>query len=487
MKSSRAVPFDAIVRGRGFLDELQEGIWIADENDRVVAVNRALVRLLGADSGEAMVGQKLREILSPADVARLREGATDSSMQVLTDARLVGRNGRPVSATVVVGRRVVDGVCWLVGSVVEKQSQGYSGFDDWTARQVMENSIDGICIIEDSQVVYVNRRLEELTGYSSPQLGRLSLDRLVRPRDRKSIAQIIAEPHRLLVPVHHEVVLVNRSGREVDCELRIVPAEVDSRTVLICYLRDISQVKQVERVRADFIAMISHDLRTPLATIRESIALLADTAAAKLEDRQQRYLSIAREEIDRMNRMIDNMIEASRMEAGKVTLRLEAVDVGRLLNVALDTMALLITKKGLTVERYVPATVPQVLADTDRLLRVFSNLLDNAIKYSPAGGHIKVEVRPVSSRDPVLTQPGILANTPYVQVTVSDDGPGIPAEFLDRIFGRFERVDPHGPGIGLGLAIVRSIVELHHGRVWARSTLGEGTSLSLILPAKENA
>jgi signal transduction histidine kinase len=129
--------------------------------------------------------------------------------------------------------------------------------------------------------------------------------------------------------------------------------------------------------------------------------------------------------------------------------------------------------------------MPLVLADPDRLLRVFNNLLDNAIKYSPAGGRIKVDVQFVDPGAPVLTEPGILANTGYVQVTLSDNGPGIPAEFLDRIFGKFERVDPHGPGIGLGLAIVRSIVELHHGKVWARSILGEGASFSFILPIKE--
>jgi PAS domain S-box-containing protein len=391
-----------------------------------------------------------------------------------------------VPVSVVMLRRTVESVAWFVGTMVESSSShDQHGFSDWTGRQVMENSVDGICIIENGQIVYVNRRLEELTGYSSPQLGRLSLDRLVRHRDRKSISQILADPHRLLVPVHHEVVLVNRSGREVDCELRVVPAEAEARTILICYLRDISQLRQAERVRADFIAMVSHDLRTPLAAIKESIALLADTAADRLEDRQRKYLSIAREEIGRLNRMVDNLIEGSRLETGKVTLHLEAVDLNRLLTVAVESLSLLITKKNLTLERNLPARMPLVLADPDRLLRVFNNLLDNAIKYSPAGGRIKVDVQFVDPGAPVLTEPGILANTGYVQVTLSDNGPGIPAEFLDRIFGKFERVDPHGPGIGLGLAIVRSIVELHHGKVWARSILGEGASFSFILPIKE--
>ncbi|MEO0074376.1 MAG: ATP-binding protein, partial [candidate division WOR-3 bacterium] len=377
---------------------------------------------------------------------------------------------------------------YYIGTVVESRAASTSQcLSEATSRQVMENSLDGICIIDNRQIVYVNHRLEELTGYSSPQLGRLTLDRLLRPRDRRTISQILAEPHRLLVPVHHEVVIVNRAGQEVNCELRIVPAEADNRPVLICYIRDISQLRRAERVRADFIAMVSHDLRTPLATIKESIALLAETAASSLDNRQRRYLSIAREEMDRLNRMIDNLIEVSRMESGKINLHLETVDLARLISVAVESLSLFVSKKGLTIEQSLPPRLPAILADSDRLLRVLNNLLDNAIKYSPAGGKIMIEARTVEPGSPLLTEPGILADTPYVQVTVTDQGPGIPAEFLDRIFGKFERVDPHGPGIGLGLAIVRSIVELHHGRVWARSVLGEGSSFSFILPVKEDS
>ena len=358
---------------------------------------------------------------------------------------------------------------------------------DWTGRQVMENSLDGICIIENGQIVYVNRRFEELTGYSSPQLGRMTLDRLVAPADRKTIANLLADPHRLLVPVHHEVRLISRTGLELECELRIVPVEAETHTMLICYLRDISQLKQTERSRADFIAMVSHDLRAPLAAIKEAISLLSETAAARLEERQRRYLAIAREEMDRLNRMIDNLLEVSRMESGNVLLHLGTVDLKAVLATALDSLALLISKKNLKIEQSLPAKLAPVMADRDRLLRVFNNLLDNAIKYSPDGGTIRVEVQPVDPEAPILSEPGILANTSYVKVTITDQGPGIPAEFLERIFGKFERVDPHGPGIGLGLAIVKSIITMHHGKVWARSILGEGASFNFILPVKENS
>ncbi|MBM3315171.1 PAS domain S-box protein [candidate division WOR-3 bacterium] len=488
VEPTKLPPLEMLAGGCDFLDDLQEGIWVADGGGHIAFANRALVRILGFEGADALVGRPWRELLPAADVSRLTRGRPDADAYALGDAHLVGRDGHTVTASVSVTRRQNAGQSWYVGSAVEiAAARPAQGFSEATSRQVMENSVDGICIIEERQTVYVNRRLEELTGYSSPQLGRLTLDRLVRPRDRRVITQALTDPHRLLVPVHHEVTVINRSGQEIHCELRIVPAEADGRTVLICYLRDISQLRQAERVRTDFIAMVSHDLRTPLAAIKESISLLADTAADRLESRQRRYLSIAREEMDRLNRMIDNLIEVARMETGRVSLHLEAVDLGRLLSVALDSLSLFIGKSSLTVEQDLPPRLPPVLADADRLLRVLNNLLDNAIKYSPTGGRIRVDVRFVDPGAAILAEPGILADTGYVQVTISDQGPGIPAEFLDRIFGKFERVDPHGPGIGLGLAIVKSIVELHHGRVWARSILGEGTSFSFILPIKENS
>ena len=244
---------------------------------------------------------------------------------------------------------------------------------------------------------------------------------------------------------------------------------------------------QTERAPTDLVAMVSHDLRTPLAAIKEAMSLLSETAASRLEERQRRYLSIAREEIDRLNRMIDNLVEVSRMDAGRVVLRLDAVDLPELLSTAIESLSLLVSKRDLIIERNIPSRLPPVIGDRDRLLRVFNNLLDNAIKYTPRGGTIRVDIGLVDPGAKVLTEKEILTNTGYVKVTIADDGPGIPAEFLDRIFGKFERVDPHGPGIGLGLAIVRSIIDMHHGKVWAESKLGEGARFSFILPIKEDA
>ncbi len=473
---------ESLTAGKTFLNELQEGVWVADSDDKIIFANKALAQLLGFSSAEVLVGTSWHELFPEPELNKLLSTRSGHGARQLGATVLLGRSGRQVPVNITVSRRTVEKRPWFIATVA---GAGTAGPADSTARQVMENSVDGICIIEDRTITYANRRFEELTGYSAAQVRNLGLDRLVHAKYRAAVAQSLADPKRQLVPVHHEVRIVNRTGREVDCELRLVSVDTGGRPATLCFLRDVTQLRQAERIRTDLVAMLSHDLRTPLASIKESISLLFETAAAKLEERQRRYLTIAREEIDRLNRMIDNLIDVSRIEAGKVVLRLDGVDLAEVISTAVQSMSLLVSKKSLTIERSIPARLPLVLGDRDRLLRVFGNLLDNAIKYSPVGSTIRIDVGFVDPDAPVLSQESILPNTGYVQVTVADSGPGIPAEFLDRVFGKFERVDPHGPGIGLGLANVRSLVELHHGKVWAHSKLGEGASFTFILPIKE--
>ena len=478
--------FEAVLGDRAFLDELQEGVWVADGHGHVAFANRALARLSGFKDPSMLVGKSWRELFPAPELARLSRARPEPEARSSGDSVIVGRDDQHIPVTVSIVRRKHGDSTWIVGTAVRRPSpHPAAGISETTSRVVMDNSVDGICILDKGQVAYVNRRFEELVGYSSAQVTRLGLERIISARDRKTVTQIIGEPDRVLLPVHHEVNLVNRSGNEIACELRVVPIQSDGKPVLLCFVRDVSALKQAQRAQTDIIAMLSHDLRTPLAAIKEAMSLLSETAAHKLEDRQRRYLTIAREEIDRLNRMIDNLIDVSRIEAGRVVLRLDGVDLAELLSTAIESLSLLINKRNQTIERFIPPRMPLILGDRDRLLRVLNNLLDNAIKYSPIGGTIRVDIEFVNPNDPVLADSRILPGAGYVKVRISDSGPGIPAEFLDRIFGKFERVDPHGPGIGLGLSIVRSSIELHHGRVWADSKLGEGASFSFILPIKE--
>ncbi len=339
--------------------------------------------------------------------------------------------------------------------------------------ELLQKMAEGVWVADKSgAIVFANRALARLLGREPSQL--------TDQHWRKLLAG--AEAKQLPLSDLREVRLAHSNGQELEGELQVIPVELAGRPAQLFIFRDLSRLCRQSPTQADFLATVSHELRTPLAAIREAMALLAETAGPALSSRPRRYLEIAQEEIDRLTRMITNLIESSRMETGRVTLKPEPLDLRHTIERALNNLSLLIARKNLQVEKVFPSVLPPVQADQDRLLQVLLNLLDNAIKYSPPGSTIRVAARLLPAGSPG-TDP--LPGTPYVQVDISDAGPGIPAEFQDRIFRKFERLDPHGPGIGLGLHIVQSLVQLHHGRVWVSSRLGEGATFSFTIPAGE--
>lgn len=331
---------------------------------------------------------------------------------------------------------------------------------------------EGVWVADnENRIVFANRILARHLGYDSPEqlIGKIWYELFPFAKAGRMGAEKLGST--TTSPVF------NQSQPQIPVATMIISKTVNGSIMhfgSVCLHKEYSQT--------DPLAIVSHELRTPLAAIREALSLLAETAAVRLEESQRRYLHIAQEEIDRLNRMLDNLLEASRLEAGKLVLNFKPVDLNQLIHTAIENLSLLITKRNLKIERHIPPKLPLVLGDRDRLLQVFNNLLDNAIKYSPEGGIIRIDVCFVEQNVPIITQRGILTKTEYLQVTITNQGQGIPAEFLERIFNKYERVDPYGPGIGLGLAIVRSIIELHHGKVWASSVVGEGASFSFILP-----
>lgn len=484
---------DFLPNSRELLAAIQEGVWLTDKDDRVVLVNPALATLLGYRNPEALIGRDWHDFFPPGEAARFvkaqaRVHDEDTGGRALgfspVLSNLLTRDGQQVAVKVALARLAANGATRYLGSVVEvcrEQSGGILA--DPASRQVIEHSLDGICIIRDGKVSYANRRFEKLTGYSQQQMAQIGLERLVVPADRERITRAVADPSRMLAPVRHTVRLVTRTAHEIDCELDIVTAESDGSNILVCFLRDVTELRHTIQARTDFVAMVSHELRNPLAAIKEAVSLVSDTLGTDIGEKPCRYLAIAQEEISRLNRMISNLLEVARVESGKLQLALGAVDLRDCIGKTVDSMALLLNKKRLRVDLLLPDDLPPVTGDADRLRLVFNNLLDNAIKYTPTGSSIRISAQRLQPDSPLMAEDSLLPDIPYVQVVVSDSGPGIPAEFLERVFGKYERVDPHGPGIGLGLAIVRSVIEMHHGKVWVRSNLGEGTSFNVILPA----
>jgi PAS domain S-box-containing protein len=235
---------------------------------------------------------------------------------------------------------------------------------------------------------------------------------------------------------------------------------------------DISDRKELEKLKDEFVSIVSHELRTPLTSIQGALDLLAGGALVDRPDYAQHMLKIGAKNADRLVRLINDILDIERIESGKVTMVKQACDTAHLMTAAVDTVRDVARQAEVTLE--VSPLAARIWADPDRIIQVLINLLSNAIKFSDSGSTVW------------LTATKDLKNTSQTILQVRDRGRGIPQAKLESIFGRFQQVDASDSrkkgGTGLGLAICRSIVQHHDGQIWAQSTLGEGSSFFFTLP-----
>ena len=252
---------------------------------------------------------------------------------------------------------------------------------------------------------------------------------------------------------------------------------------MVCVLRDVTEQEKIDRELRQFVSNVSHELRTPLTSMRSYIEALND-GAWKDPDVAPSFLKVTQEETDRMIRMINDLLKLSRMDSGRVKLDLELVNLNELFNYILDRFEMMLEKdnndtretksKNYTIKRDFTKRDLWVEIDTDKFIQVIDNLMNNAIKYSPNGGVITCR---------------LLETQNHVILSISDQGLGIPKKDLNHVFDRFFRVDKARSraqgGTGLGLAISKEVIEMHHGKIWADSVEGKGSTFYISLPYRE--
>lgn len=222
----------------------------------------------------------------------------------------------------------------------------------------------------------------------------------------------------------------------------------------------------VDKMKGDFFSIVSHELRTPLTTISEGTSLLLEGAGGQVTPKQQSLLNILLAETNRLIRMVNSILDISKMEAGMMAYAIEPVDMAALIDKAVTEILPLVEARRIVLKKVVWEGLPSVEVDRERILQVLRNLLGNAAKFTPPEGHITVTARSAGDG---------------IEVSVEDTGPGIPRQRLATVFEKFSGTD-HRSGTGLGLAIVRHIVVAHGGRVWAESTEGEGSKFVFAIP-----
>jgi two-component system sensor histidine kinase VicK len=243
--------------------------------------------------------------------------------------------------------------------------------------------------------------------------------------------------------------------------------------------QDISERRRLEHMKDEFISTVSHELRTPLTSMRASLGLISSGALDKRPEKQRQMIDMAIGNSDRLIRLVNDILDFDKVERGILPLYRQPVEAIDLLRRAADVAYNSASQARITVR--VEAPPVRVMADEDRILQVLNELVTNALKFSASDTAIKLTARP-------LVREADQADGPEeVVFTVEDQGRGIAPEKLDRIFDRFQQGDASDSralgGTGLGLALCRSIVEQHHGRIWAESTQGKGSRFQFTLPA----
>ena len=257
-------------------------------------------------------------------------------------------------------------------------------------------------------------------------------------------------------------------SRRIDIDSKDEIGELAAAFNTMCF-----KLNELERLKSEFIANISHEFRTPLTSLREANNLLLEGIAGKTTEKQQRLLKITKEESEKLIKMINDFLDLSKMEAGMIKYNLVPSDINIVIENAVNEIRLLAERKEIELKLEIKESFPIIIMDSEKIKQVMINLLSNAVKFTPESGRIIVKARTEDSN---------------IYVEVKDTGIGIAKENLLKIFDKFQQVDTginHKlRGTGLGLSIAKHIIETHHGKIWAESRLGKGSSIIFILPIK---
>ena len=261
------------------------------------------------------------------------------------------------------------------------------------------------------------------------------------------------------------------AGGDFECSLELSsPPEIGDLAQDFNLMCD--KLKKTDKMKSDFFALMAHELRTPLASIREGTNLLLNNRGEAFREKQNEVLRIIAEESNRLTDLVNSLLDLSKMEAGMLALRREKCDIVYLVQKAVSGMRPLAMTKNINIKVEAPQDLPPVNADEERILQALRNLIGNAVKFTPGGGDITISARSVEGS---------------VKVSIADSGPGIPEEDLKVIFDKFQQSAMTSyskiKGTGLGLAIVKHIVHAHGGRIWVASEQGRGSIFTFVLPA----
>jgi two-component system, OmpR family, phosphate regulon sensor histidine kinase PhoR len=351
-----------------------------------------------------------------------------------------------------------------------QRRQKQTTVDAQAQQQVLFNSmLEGLLLLDRNRKIYLaNRAFKNLFGLKIELRGKTVMEAL-RVHE---LAELVERAEAEKQVLDYELKLPELSERWLQVNAAVITNSAGEREGTILVFHDLTRLKQLERTREEFVANVSHELRTPLSLIKGYVETLLDGARNEPVI-AERFLKIIERNTQRLDLLIQDLLTISALESERIKLNLQPMELRPLVEKIFTDLKPPAENKNVELVSQLPELI--ATADVNRLEQVLANLVDNAIKYGRAQGKVIVG--------------GKKLDDGKLEIFVQDDGPGIPAESLDRVFERFYRVDKARSrdqgGTGLGLSIVKHIVQAHGGEVWVKSELGKGATFFFTLPATE--
>ncbi len=496
------------------LETMQGGVLVVDMEGKIRVVNRATCTMLGYRESE-LLGNSISSIvefpedLQPTSRKLIREGAIrDDAMVWLT------KNGGQLDVSVSASE-VLDqdnfpvGVVYVALDITErKRAEEALRVSEQRTRLIIETAYDAFISMDaNGLIIDWNAQAETIFGWSREEaIGRSLADTIIplkyRDAHQRGLKHFLATGEGTVFNKRIEITALHRDGHEFPVEMTITPIPLGTY-IFNAFVHDITErkwaeealrkahndlevrvlkrtaelekankeLKKVDKMKSDFVSTVSHELRTPLTSIKNAVDLLAKEKDWLLPEVQQRFLTMARRNIDRLARMINDILDFSKLEAGKLEVHFSEMSLNNVFRNVMATFQPQANANSIKLEMVYPEVLPTVYGDPDRIEQVLCNLLSNAFKFTPKGGQIIVSAK----KEPQA-----------VKVTVTDTGIGIPSDSQKRIFERFYQVGDSltrtSTGTGLGLSIAKQLVEAHGGSISLESEAGKGTRFSFTLP-----
>jgi len=481
---------------------------LADENMVVTRVNDAVRRMLHKDYPQ-IISRRIGNALGCTNADNHRKGCGytlacqlcpfEKTIRVVLDSQQSVRNVVTHTTLMIDGNKTA---FWLQVSaepvVIDGQKYTVVAIDDVTKRRkaeaerrsaeeryrtIFENSAVAITMTDDQErLMSWNRFMEQLLGMGRKDLY-LKPIRSLYPADEWE--KIRGYNVRQKGMQHHlETRMFRKDGTLIDVDISLsVLTDSDGKTTgSIGVIRDITERREAEErakeaaeLKSQFVATVSHELRTPLAAIKEGVAIVLDEVTGRLNADQKKFLDIAKRNVDRLGDLINDVLDFQKLQAGRMKLDLQTNSIDEVVSDVHETMALYARKSKVELSFDIAESMPRAKFDRVQIIQVLTNLITNAIKFTPEGGRVSVKVQ--------------RQDADWV-ISVIDTGMGIPKEVLPKIFERFYRVNRPGKeiqGTGLGLAIVRRIVTMHGGRIEVESEPDRCTVFTVFLPIDANS